>query len=126
MQENVTSADLIEKKALVDALVEYMVTVQYLDRSSMDLVLNDFEDFYACPWLREEYVGMRKIDGIEYEVRACWTDFSMFMSFTNDERFKFYMLTHLKNANDRTVAAYIEADKKYILKPLDNEDFPAY
>jgi len=126
MQENITNADMIDKKALDDALIEYMFTVQALDYAYITLVLKDFEDFYTCPWLREEYIEMREIDGIEYEVRACWTDFTMFMTFTNDERFRFYMLTHLEDPDDTSVEAYRKADKKYILKPLDEDDFPNY
>ena len=105
MQENITSADMIDKKALDDALIEYMLTVQALDYAYITLVLKDFEDFYTCQWLREEYIEMRE---------------------TDDERFRFYMLTHLEDPDDTSVEAYRKADKKYILKPLDDDDFPDY
>ena len=126
MQDDMISATLIDKETLNNALKEYMISVQGLDDTDILFVLSDFEDIYTCPWLRQEYVEDRVIDGVKYEVDACWTDFSMFQTFTDEERFQFYMLIHLKNPNDMTVKAYREAEKRYILEPLSEEDFPDF
>lgn len=117
-------AEFIGRKELEAALAEYLRTVQDMEPTYIQLGLIDFEDSYTCEWLQEEYLGHEKVDGVKYEVRACWTDFWQFPFLTDGKRFCYYTLIHLENLKDTSVEAYRNAKKLYVVNDIDEDDFP--
>lgn len=47
----------------------------------------------------------------------------MFDTFTNDTRFKFYMIFVTGKRKDDSVASYMSAKRLHIIEPLDPDDF---
>lgn len=122
---SISKNNCVEKEILDKALADYMLHIQCIDEEELFLVFSDFSDPYDCYWIEQEYLGDENIDGKEYEVLACWTELNMCNPFFTDEiRFKFYMLVHLEDPEDKTVGAYRNAEKLYIINPIDPEDFP--
>ena len=75
------------------------------------------ENPYDAPFVLQEYEGNFTIDGIEYEVRACHTDFCYCGLFylSDVQPFEFYMLFDTSTMSDGTVGGYSSATKKYLI-----------
>lgn len=87
----------------------------------------DFEDPYGCCWIGLQYINNLEIDNKEYGVYACYTDFSRFSTFDNDNHFKFFMLMHRENADDHTVGAYMKSEHLYVVdEEFFEDDFPEW
>ena len=77
----------------------------------------DFENPYDTPFILQDYEGDYIVDGKEYEVRSCHTDFCYCGLFhlADKEPFEFYMFFDRETMSDNTVGSYQNATKLYLI-----------
>lgn len=120
-------AKYVGKERLDEALVEYLKKVQHCDSFDVTMMLMDFKDPYTCCWIGREFVEDIEVDGKDYTVYACYTDFYHFRTFNNEDHFKFYMLMHREDPGDHTVGAYMRSERLYIVdEKYFEDDFPKW
>lgn len=120
----------VNKEELDEAIKEYFQNEQYCYGGDLEMILTSFKDPYDCPWIFCEYIEQRVIDDKKYTVMACFTWFGRMglRSFSDSERFRFYMLMHRKDESDETVGAYLESERLYMIDPkkITKKDFPKW
>ena len=112
------SQKLITEKKLIDEFKNYLVEeLGFLDDMA-DEYSKEIRNPYDCLWVLSEYDSCETIDGIEYEVFSCHTDFLYcgIFDYIDKPPFEFYMLIDLKTLPDHTVGAYSRSRKKFIVK----------
>lgn len=114
----ITSKDLIDHSAMSEALKRYLICTLGYDNQEASVVASiDFKDPYSSPFVSQEYERKCSIDGKDYEVWSCRTDFCGGGLFYLDDvqPFEFYMLFDLRTLPDSTVGSYLRAQKMYIV-----------
>jgi hypothetical protein len=103
---NLTRKDLMDHDAISEAFKKYLMDV-----------LGDFENPYDTPFILQDYEGDYTVDGKEYEVRSCHTDFCYCGLFhlADKEPFEFYMFFDRETMSDNTVGSYQNATKLYLI-----------
>ena len=113
----VTGKDLVDHAAVAQAFKKYLMDViGYVDGDADFVTRNDFENPYDTPFIEQDYEGDYTIDGKDYEVRSCKTNFMMVGLFhlADVEPFEFYMLLDKETLPDNCVGTYQSARKMYI------------
>ena len=116
--DQVTGKDLIDHAALAQAFKKYLMDVlDYSEREADFVVLSDFENPYNTPFIMQDYEGHYTIDGKEYKVYECHTDFCAVGLFhlSDVAPFEFYMYFDLETLTDDTVGAHQKARKMYLI-----------
>lgn len=114
-----TSNDLMDHASISAAFKTYLIEVIGYSESEADFIIAaDFANPYNTSFIMQDFERMVNVDGKEYEVRSCYTDFSACGLFhpAKVKRFKFYMLFDLETLPDQTVASYSKSKKWYLLK----------
>lgn len=114
----VTSKDLIDHAALAQEFKDYLIDfLGYEDDEAAFVVSSDFANPYNAPFIMQDYEGIVTIDGKDYEVRLCHTDFSACGLFhlANVPPFEFYMFFDRETMPDTTVGSYRKARKMYLI-----------
>lgn len=114
----ITHRDLLDHKGIAQAFKEYLMDVLGYDEFDADFVVrNDFEDPYETPFILQDFEGEYTIDGKEYEVRLCRTDFCTVGLFhlADVKPFEFYMFFDKDDLFDDCVGAYQTAKKLYLI-----------
>ena len=116
--DNISSKDLIDYDGISGAYKKYLMDVMGYEEDKADFVIKtDFLNPYDTPYILQDYEGNYTIDGKEYEIRSCRTDFccvGMF-DFADIIPFEFYMLIVKDDLPDDSVATYRKASKMYIV-----------
>ena len=115
---NLTCNDLIDHAAISEAFKKYLMEVLEYSEGEADFVIStDFENPYNTPFIIQDYEGNYTVDGKEYEVRLCRTDFSACGLWHMAELppFEFYMFFDLETLPDTTVGSYQKSRKLYLI-----------
>ncbi len=115
--ENLSGEDLIDHAAISEAFKKYLMEVLEYDESEADFVVSsDFENPYDTPYIVQEYEGVYTVDGREYEVYSCRTDFCAcgLWHLAELPPFEFYMFLDCETMPDNTVGSYRNAMKLYL------------
>lgn len=115
--EEITSSDLIDHAAIAQEFKNYLMNTLEYDEFEADFVVeNDFSNPYDTPFILQDFEDRITIDGTEYEVRFCRTDFCAcgLFHFADVEPFEFYMLFDMNTMADTTVGSYQRARKMYL------------
>ena len=75
------------------------------------------ENPYNTPFIMQDYEGEYTVDGKDYEVRSCRTDFCACGLWHLAEKppFEFYMFFDLETLPDTTVDSYQKSRKMYLI-----------
>lgn len=115
---NITSKDLVDHANISEAFKNYLKTVLGYDESEANFVVaTDFKCPYDTPFIMQDFEGVYAVDGKEYEVRSCHTDFCACGLFhlAGLPPFEFYMLFDLETMPNQTVGSYRNARTKYLV-----------
>lgn len=122
MRENdldgITGKDLMDHNAISAEFKEYLIDVLGYDEEEANFVVSsDFANPYDTPFIMQDYEGEFTVDGKDYEVRLCYTDFCACGLFHLAELppFEFYMFFDRATMPDKTVGSYRCAEKKYLI-----------
>ena len=116
--DNLTGKDLIDHAAISEAFKKYLMEVLEYDEGEADFVVStDFENPYNTPFIMQDYEGEYTVDGKDYEVRSCRTDFCACSLWHLAELppFEFYMFFDLETLPDTTVGSYQKSRKMYLI-----------
>lgn len=116
--DKLTAKDLIDHTAISHAFKNYLMEVLEYDEIEADFVVStDFENPYNTPFIMQDYEGEYSVDGKNYEVRSCRTDFCVcgLWHLAELPPFEFYMFIDLDTLPDTTVGSYQRATKMYLL-----------
>ena len=116
--ENLMGKDLIDHATIAGEFKRYLMEVLEYDEDEANfIVYTDFEDPYGTPFITQDYVGNYTVDGKEYEVRICHTDFCAcgLWHLAELPPFEFYMFFDLETLPDTTVGSYMGARKLYLI-----------
>ena len=115
--DSLKSSDLVDVEVLVEHFKDYLK--RELDYSDVEAEIGaiDMNNPYRAQFIEQDYEGEFEIDGIEYEVRYCCTDFCLCGLFhlADVTPFEFYMLFDKSTMKDETVSSYMKSDKKFII-----------
>lgn len=102
----VSSKDFKNHEELIEAFKEYCIEVLSYDENDADIAALDLEDPEETEYIIPEFDCECTIDGKDYTVYLCHTDFCWCGLFhlANVERFEFYML---KDDNDKDRKVYL-------------------
>ena len=114
---NLTKKDLVSNDELLKAYKIYLQ--EELDYSGweVEMAASDLVNPYEAPFIIQDYEGNVEIDGIEYEVRSCHTDYCYCGLFhlANVKPFEFLMLFVADDVQDSSVGSYSDATKLFVL-----------
>lgn len=116
--DKLTANNLVDYAVLATAFKKYLMQVLFYDEFEADFVVStDFENPYDTPFIMQDYEGTISLNGKEYEVRSCKTEFCSVGLFhlASEPPFEFYMLIDLETLPDNTVASYRKARKVYVV-----------
>ena len=116
--DNLTGKDLIDHAAISEAFKKYLMEVLEYDEGEADFVVStDFENPYNTPFIMQDYEGNYTVDGKEYEVRSCRTDFCAcgLWHLAELPPFEFYMFFDLETLPDTTVGSYQKSRILYLI-----------
>ena len=116
--DNLTGKDLIDHAAISEAFKNYLMYVLEYDECEADFVVStDFENPYNTPFIMQDYEGEYTVDGKDYEVRSCRTDFCAcgLWHLAEKKPFEFYVFFDLETLPDTTVGAYHKSRKMYLI-----------
>ena len=116
--DKITGKDLIDHATLSDAFKKYLMEVLGYDEGEAAFVVAaDFENPYDTPFIAQDYEGTYSVDGKEYEVRSCRTDFCAcgLWHLVEMPPFEFYMFFDLETLPDTTVGSYQRSRKMYLI-----------
>ena len=113
---NINPDDLKDFNELLSAYRKYLMDELGYDEEDAVLATSDFDDPYNMEYIVQDYEGEYSVDGVEYEVRSCHTDFMQIGLFhlAGVTPFEFYMFMNLEDI-DGTVGSYMNSRKKYVL-----------
>ena len=115
--DNIKACDLTDGDGLLEAYKTYLQEVLEYSEFEAEIAATDMENPYDAPFVLQEYEGNFTIDGIEYEVRACHTDFCycglFYLSAVQPVEFSMFFDT--STMSDGTVGGYSSATKKYLI-----------
>ena len=114
----VTAEELLDHAAIAQEFKKYLMDVLGYFEDEADFVVKcDFENPYDTPFILQDYEGDYIVDGKEYEVRSCHTDFCYCGLFhlADKEPFEFYMFFDRETMSDNTVGSYQNATKLYLI-----------
>lgn len=115
--KNIKSSDLVDVEGLVEQYKKYLK--KFLNYSDIEAEIGaiDMNDPYKAQFISQDYVGSYEIDGMEYVIRYCRTDFCRCGLFhlADVTPFEFYMLFEKASLKDQTVGSYVDANKKFII-----------
>jgi hypothetical protein len=115
--DELTFDDLVDGDMLIAAFIGYLKeTLDYTDDEAK-MAATDMEDPYNAPYVMQDYEGIYEVDGVDYEVRSCYTDFCACGLFhlAGVEPFEFYMLFNAEDIEDESVSSYMNARKMFIV-----------
>lgn len=116
--DNITGNDLIDYEGIARAFKKYLMDILEYDEDEADYIIKtDFSDPYDTPYILQDYEGIYTVDGKEYEVVSCHTDFcyvGMF-EYAELEPFEFYMFFDKETLPDHMVISYRNARKMFII-----------
>lgn len=116
--DSLESKDLVEHATLAEAFKTYLMEVLDYDEGEADFVVStDFGNPYDTPFIMQDYEGQFTVEGKEYEVRFCHTDFCACGLFhlADVEPFEFYMFFDMETLPDNKVGSYQSAKKRYLI-----------
>ena len=115
--QELTSKDLVDQDALTAAYIDYLKEELGYSDWEAAIAATDLENPYDTEYILQDYEDNYTIDGTEYEVRFCHTDFRYCGLFHLADKppFEFYMLFNVDSMPDGTVGSYSNAKKKFIL-----------
>ena len=115
--DELTSKDLLDVAVLLEAYKKYLKEVLEYDDFEATFVASEMENPYNVPYVIQEHVIDCEIDGVEYSVRQCKTDFCQCGMFhlVDKEPFEFLMFFNNEDIENGTVGEYSKARKKYII-----------
>lgn len=115
--KRIKETDLISKDALLECYKAYLKNELGYDEFEVEIASMDMNNPYNFEALIQDYVGDCEIDGVEYSVRFCHTDFCRCGLFrlSDVNPFEFYMLFDKSTMSGNAVGAYMNANKKYIV-----------
>ena len=119
--ENVKESDFLDVEGLKKEFKKYAKDVLGYNDFEAELAATDLDNPYDAEFIRQEFDGDVTIDGVEYEVRECKTDFCLcgLFEFANKPPFVFYMFFKAEDVADNLVGSYRKAKKKYICSPCE-------
>ena len=108
---------LVEHETLIEAFKDYLMREFDYDEEDATIASDDLQDPYNTPYILEDFQGRISIDGIDYEVRFCHTDFNYCGLFhmANAAPFEFYMLIDCSTLHGQTIGDYMKARKIYVI-----------
>lgn len=115
---NLTNEDLLDHDAISETFKKYLMDVLGYFEDEADFVVKcDFEKPYDTPFILQEYEGEYTVEGKDYKVYFCHTDFCRCGLFhlADKEPFEFYMFFDLVTLPDNTVSSYQNATKLYLI-----------
>ena len=116
--DNLNGKDLIDHAGIAEAFKSYLMNVLEYDEGEADFVVStDFENPYDTPFIMQDYEGKYTVDGKDYEVRSCRTDFCAcgLWHLAELPPFEFYMFFDLETLADTTVGSYQKSRKMYLI-----------
>ena len=116
--DNLPGKDLIDHATISEAFRSYLMEVLEYDEDEADFVVStDFENPYNAPFIMQDYEGTYTVEGKNYEVRSCRTDFCVcgLWHLAELPPFEFYMFFDLETLPDTTAGSYQRATKMYLL-----------
>jgi len=116
--DKVTISDLIDHEGISRAFKAYLTDILGYDEDEADFVVeNDFENPYDTQYIFQDFEGNYVVDGKNYEVMLCHTDFSVMGMYhlCGLEPFEFYMYIDKEDLGDHTVGSYSKARKLYLV-----------
>lgn len=116
--DNIAGKDLIDYDGISSAYKKYLIDVMGYEEDEANFVINmDFSNPYDTPYIIQDYEGVYKVDGKEYEVRSCYTDFTCvgIFDYAEIEPFVFYMLIDKETLTDSMISTYRNARKMYLI-----------
>ena len=115
--KEVVVTDLLEGMTLVEEFQNYCQKVLGYNYLDAKIASEDMKNPYDTPYVLQDYYGIANVEGTEYEVRFCYTDFACCGMFhlSDVEPFEFYMFIDCSTMQNKTVGEYRKAHKKYIL-----------
>ena len=110
--------ELVELDAFIEAFKDHMRREAGYGDWELSMLTCDLKDPYNTPYIMQDFLDNRVIDGVEYEVRRCYTNFAVCGLFhlMNVAPFKFYMLIDCSTLENGTVGAYSKARKMYVIR----------
>ena len=115
---NLTRKDLMDHDAISEAFKKYLMDVLGYFEDEADFVVKcDFENPYNTPYILQDYEGEYTVEGKNYKVYLCHTDFCYCGLFQHADKkpFKFYMFFDIETLPDNTVGSYQNATKLYLI-----------
>lgn len=116
--DQITGKDLIDYASLAQAFKQYLMDVlDYSEREANFVVLADFNNPYDSPLIMQDYEGNYIVDGKEYKIYKCHTNFCSVGLFhlANIKPFEFYMFFDLETLPNNTVGSHRSARKMYLI-----------
>lgn len=116
--DNLTNKDLLDHSAIAERFKQYLMEVLEYDADEADFVVKcDFENPYDTPFIMQDYEGNYTIEGKEYEVRFCYTEFKAvgLWHLEDKDPFEFYMFFDLETLPNKNVRSYKNAKKLYLI-----------
>lgn len=116
--DTITAEDFLDHADIAQKFKAYLMDVIGYDEDDADFVTRtDFANPYNTPFIEQDFEGEYTIDGKDYEVRSCKTNFMIVGLFHLEDvqPFEFYMLFDQATLPDNCVRSYQNADKKYII-----------
>lgn len=111
------SSDLIDVEILVEHYKNYLKKELYYSDEEAEIASFDMNDPYTAEFIVQDYEGTFIIDGTEYSIRSCKTDFCRcgLYHLADVTPFEFYMLFDTATMKDKTVGSYMKAEKKFVV-----------
>ena len=116
--EKLKKSALTDLEGLKAAFIKYLMEkLDYFEGEAKYVANTDMNDPYSAPYIVQDYDGNIVLDGEEYEVRKCHTDFCMcgMFHYADKTPFQFYMFILKSDLSDNTVGSYMKARKLYKL-----------
>ena len=108
--------DFKTNEELLDQYKEYLQDELGYSGWEVEMAASDLVNPYTAPYIVQEYDDNYDIDGIDYEVRYCHTDFRRCGLFhlADKKPFEFIMCIDTTTLEDKTVGSYSAAKKYYL------------
>ena len=108
--------DLKSNEDLLNEYREYLRSELGYEGWEIEMAASDLVNPYTAPYIVQEYDDNYIIDGINYEVRYCHTDFKRCGLFhlADKKPFEFIMYIDTSTMKNKTVGSYSAAKKYYL------------
>ena len=115
--EKLQANDFVDLDSLITKFKEYCVEVLEYSEAEANVISAEMKVPYTASYIFEEFEALVKLDGVEYEVRSCYTNFDYCGEFLPEsvKPFEFYTLYDRSTIKNNTGAEYIQARKLFIV-----------